>query len=302
LQLFCVAFGSVTLPGTDPDRFKVNQDAFFGFNIQSYDKKWTVVGVMDGHGVKGHMLTKFLADKLPERIEQLMTEGLKDDDKASLQEMQNELVELGNADPKESMLPETELAEDILQYAFHLAHLDARRDPKVPADRSGTTCAVCVIDKGTRRLYFANVGDSRAILSDSDGIQTTQETTTSLSSERERIQQCNGRIDSNGNVFYGPQGIAMTRSLGNAVMLRAGILPTPIVTRYNLTSPCHVILGTDGVFDVLSNNFVVNLVKSSNSVQTAAETVAQEARKAWQRDLPIEVKVDDITCVVIECQ
>ena len=53
--------------------------------------------------------------------------------------------------------------------------------------------------------------------------------------ERARIESCpQARIDGRGNVFWGPVGIAMTRALGDAILLRAGVLPWPIVERYEL--------------------------------------------------------------------
>jgi hypothetical protein len=59
-----------------------------------------------------------------------------------------------------------------------------------------------------------------------------------MASERARIQASDGaRMNDSGNVWYGPIGIAMTRSLGSSAMLRVGILPVPIVTRHNLATP-----------------------------------------------------------------
>ena len=66
-------------------------------------------------------------------------------------------------------------------------------------------------------------------------VELTNATTVHLPMERNWIESCNdSRIDTNGNVFYGPIGIAMTRSFGNSVMLRAGIIPISIITKQNL--------------------------------------------------------------------
>ena len=65
--------GAVSIAGTDPDRpSKVNQDAYFLFQGQNY----VGVGVMDGHGLKGHELTSYLREQLPIRLqEQLDSKG-----------------------------------------------------------------------------------------------------------------------------------------------------------------------------------------------------------------------------------
>ena len=71
--------------------------------------------------------------------------------------------------------------------------------------------------------------------------------------ERARIESCpQARIDGRGNDFWGPVGIAMTRALGDAILLRAGVLPWPIVDRYELPTmetgiQYYVCAGTDGV-------------------------------------------------------
>ena len=59
--------GGINIPGTDPDRPRqINQDALFGFEMDGH----VVAGVMDGHGLKGHVVTQFLMRRLPERIRQ----------------------------------------------------------------------------------------------------------------------------------------------------------------------------------------------------------------------------------------
>jgi serine/threonine protein phosphatase PrpC len=191
-------------------------------------------------------------------------------------------------------------------------------------------------------VYTAAVGDSRAIVisvrhrrqsnptrTDVWTVQplTTPTTVQAMPTERYRINQCEcegARIDSSGNVFYGPVGIAMTRSLGNTVMLRAGVVPLPIVTRHVLTPPTidedndsqppsnngstmsyFVCAGTDGVFDVLSHDDIVEILKativSNQSLNDAAAEICRLARLAWLAGLPIETKVDDATFVILQC-
>lgn len=129
-----------------------------------------------------------------------------------------------------------------------------------------------------------------------------------LKDERARIEQGEGRVDDNGNVWYGPQGIAMTRSLGNAVMLRAGVVPTPFVKSVQLeqestSTKDRIIMASDGIWDVLSNDQVAELVEQHPDVQDAANALQEEARLRWIGDLPFidEAKIDDITCIVMEC-
>jgi len=88
-------------------------------------------------------------------------------------------------------------------------------------------------------------------------------------------------------------------------MLRAGIIPTPIVTQYELQERKNrIVLATDGVFGVLSNRFVRETVDSALSnnemkdLQHAANILAiKTAKRRWLGGLPIECKVDDVTSI-----
>jgi serine/threonine protein phosphatase PrpC len=107
------------------------------------------------------------------------------------------------------------------------------------------------------------------------------ETTTGVEDERKRIEDGEGRIDGSGNVWYGPVGIAMTRALGDSVMTRAGVISTPQVKTLDLMQEvtcrnifkirdCNirVLIGSDGIFDVMSNveanEFLCNLLKATS--------------------------------------
>jgi serine/threonine protein phosphatase PrpC len=333
--------GHCSIPGTDPNRpQKVNQDAWFDLELKDHGWIW---GILDGHGTRGHLLTSYLAQQLPLRLHQellLRQQEYREKDQ-SWEEYNSMIASITGFTPYESSKFDLEAA---LIRAFHRVQLDAMQSPTVPSARNGATCIVAAIlpmheleyeneiknnddlpkhtiSLSSSSLWIAHVGDSRAILVSPDGTfqtLTTETTTRSMSTELERIQRCEGRIDANGNVWYGPQGIAMTRSLGNSVMLRAGIIPTPIIERYiSWKSGDLLILATDGVWEVMSNEDVVTLVRdiSKHGIEddhgrlsnlskfsNLAERIAEEARTRWIGDLPFvdEAKVDDITCLIVE--
>jgi serine/threonine protein phosphatase PrpC len=313
--------GVFNIPGSDPERpRKVNQDRHFLFQ----NDETIVVGVMDGHGKDGHKLTEFLATQLPFRLkESLNSSTLNKSDHAALREMEERLVTLGKA-KSTSMSEEHVVVSGTLIQAFHLAHHDACQNTAVPAGRSGTTCVACVVTDDS--IVTASVGDSTLILGlyaapdvAAEGYVLSTEvlsvrTTVQIEGERSRIQAGEGRVDGNGNVFYGPVGIAMTRALGDAVMLRAGILPTPMIRNFNRPVShaqeetgeilSMIVLGSDGVFDVMTKEDVIQLagqvIQEFESTKTAAEAICNEARRRWLANLPIEPKVDDITCAVVQ--
>jgi serine/threonine protein phosphatase PrpC len=363
--------GAATLSGSDPDRpNKVNQDGYFvvvppasnstnvaynsNNNRQPSSSSWIAIGVMDGHGIKGHELVRFLQTRLPVRLKEYMMRNSTDEEvdlkfREAMELQKQDLIALANADPSEwdttttitgneNDISMTSRIQNALRNAFVAAHLDARRDPTIPSGRSGTTCAVALLvlpkettNESTMIVYAAVVGDSRIFVAshtvnndDDDhaswSIQPWTETTTTTTNpaERKRIELSEGRIDANGNVFYGPVGIAMTRSLGNAVMIRAGVIPIPIIQKWTLplnatsTNTTHYICAvTDGVCDVLTKEQVVDMIR--NSVKSArndergsatleelVQQICDASNKAWLADLPIEPKVDDMTCVILK--
>lgn len=316
-----LTIASRTVGGSDPNRpQKVNQDALFHCPVMITKTGGSIVtcfGVMDGHGLKGHLVTQFLAKQLPQRIAEQLANP------TPLTEWEEKMKQLANfdvqADVAASIMVESQdtqhqqqhhIIHNALRHAFHQAHVDAMEAVDVPAGRSGTTCIVCLLDD--THIHVAHVGDSRAVLygTSSSWQALTSETTVAnfASTEGQRIADGKGRVDGQGNVWYGPVGISMTRALGDAVMLQAGVVPTPIVQSFPRDDDKNHILvvATDGIWDVLDNDCVGEIVQqyqdasSSSSVQDLLDELIDQARKRWIGDLPImdEEKVDDITCIV----
>eukprot|EP00977_Amphora_coffeiformis_P024874 scaffold17426_cov170-Amphora_coffeaeformis.AAC.7 len=256
---------------------------------------------MDGHGLKGHLVTQFMSQQLPKRIAEQL------DNPCPKSEWEQKMKDLAKFD----MSGETESAtvdsmdhqtiHSALRHAFHQTHVDAMNTEGVPSGRSGTTCIACLIDD--EYIHVAHVGDSRALRIRMDGsceALTTETTVSNLPADAERIQAGEGRTDGQGNVWYGPVGISMTRALGDAVMLRAGVVPTPVVRSFPRESSSILVVATDGIWDALSNEQVCDIVqRDKTSLETIADQLATQARQTWIGDLPgMEEKVDDITCIV----
>lgn len=287
-------FGLCSMPGVDWKRpEKVNQDAWF--RDEETHATFSVVGVLDGHGTLGHELSKSFATSLPSEI----WKQLDPSTRSTYPELEQRLEEFAGFDARRKSISSE--IENALTNSFHGVHWNAMRDPDLKTGRNGATCITCLINKETKLCHVAYAGDSRAICIRKEHNITllAEETTVSLPQERERIEKGEGSIRGT-NVFYGPVGIAMTRALGDAIMLRAGVVPTPVLNTLQLKDGDILVLATDGVWDVLTNQDVRNLVVMHGNAQEAAEAIAKEAKKRWAGDLPImdEVKADDITVLV----
>eukprot|EP00980_Cylindrotheca_fusiformis_P012348 scaffold3031_cov102-Cylindrotheca_fusiformis.AAC.8 len=284
-------FGVCNIPGVDWKRpSKVNQDAWFRHDDVD---QHAIVGVLDGHGTHGHELSDYFAASLPsEFLKQLNNSA------PSYTELERRIENLAGFKLDTNANTEFETA---LIHAFHGTHWNAMSNPDLKTGRNGATCIVCCIEKETKSCSVAFVGDSRAICIRKDGIHVVaEETAVNLPHERQRIENGEGSIRGK-NVFYGPVGIAMTRALGDAVLLRAGVVPTPVVNTFQLSDGDVLVLATDGVWDVLTNQDVRVIIENHGKAHDASEAIASEARKRWIGELPImdEAKADDIT--VMEC-
>ena len=315
--------GSVSWVGSDPNRpQKVNQDAYFHTTIEVSDSKnfssnqvFGVAGVLDGHGKKAERLTEFLSIHLPKCVAQ----QLNDPKPVRDLEEQIEILAKYQLHTRDKNMTESCRMEQVLCNAFHQAHWDAMLNTSVPAGRCGTTCIVCLWNEKT--LYVGHVGDSRAyrFLGSSQDPPEPLTTPTTIQEgsdeERVRIEKGEGRIDDSGNVWYGPIGIAMTRALGDSVLLRAGVIPTPLVHTFprqqkkephsNENTRERIVLATDGIWDVLPALKVQEMlanIDDSLSTQEVANLLAESAKSAWVEQSPFidEVKSDDITCVVLD--
>ncbi|OMJ67134.1 hypothetical protein SteCoe_35784 [Stentor coeruleus] len=112
-------------------------------------------------------------------------------------------------------------------------------------------------------------------------------------------------------------GLAMSRSIGDGIAHNVGVISSPITHTFPLYTAYDqfIILASDGVWDVMENLEVVNLIerfrsscqntgkdypaKTSNS--TIARLVCEEARYRWFGIIEDDdVMIDDISCIIIE--
>ena len=128
-----------------------------------------------------------------------------------------------------------------------------------------------------------------------------------------RINKYGGRVESyrdNSGNFVGPErvwnkemdgpGLAMSRSFGDEIAHKIGVVVDPeILESYFLKEDKFIVLGSDGIWEFISNNEVVEIVKNyylENNIEGAIEHLYSESSKRWIME---EEVVDDITIIVI---
>ncbi|KAJ6697072.1 hypothetical protein OIU85_003436 [Salix viminalis] len=201
------------------------------------------------------------------------------------------------------------LKESFLK-AFKVMDRELRMHTNIDCFCSGTT-AVTLVKQG-QYLVIGNVGDSRAVLGTRDkddflfAVQLTVDLKPNLPAEAERIRKCKGRVFSLRDEpevarVWLPNndspGLAMARAFGDFCLKDFGLISVPDVSYRRLTDKDEfIVLATDGIWDVLSNKEVVEIVASVPSRSSAAKALVETAVRAWRYKYPTS-KIDD--CAVV---
>ncbi len=123
---------------------------------------------------------------------------------------------------------------------------------------SGSTLSVILIVEEPLQVWLANVGDSSIYgVANNKVVKISQDHTLNMPSERKRITHLPGfKIEDGYVMAESGHGINMTRSLGDHEFTQA-LLPTPYIR--NIKKQYDVIImGTDGLFDVVSAAKILN--------------------------------------------
>lgn len=253
---------------------KVNQDQWF-------EGRWhetRVVGVCDGHGSNGHLVSKFLSDTIPSLLRKRLA----------------------------SQLPELALATTYqdLSTLLQSSALDTRT--------SGSTCLTVLITP--THLLCANVGDSRAILGRSlhgtwSVHQLSWDHRPDNLSETQRIMAAGGEVSVSKMLHSGPArvylkgcllpGLSVSRTFGDDYAVGSGVVSEPDIATVQLTSrDKFLILGSDGLWEVLSSIEAVRLGGALYRTQPelVCEKLIEEAQKRWNRK---GTSMDDITVLFL---
>ena len=265
-----------------PGIIKPNQDSFFikeNF-IQNSDSFF--IGVCDGHGQDGQIISNIVSNKLPNYI--------------------------------------TSLSNEEIISNFKKINSEIYSDSDINSNMSGTTVVALIITPD--KLISINLGDSRLSLFKYDEKNKkyfyknlSREHKPFELDESERILSQGGRLqkcyDEKLNKYYGPQrvwlkneaqpGLAMTRSLGDKMAHNIGVIDEPEIKKFFFEgNEKFIIIANDGLWEFISGEECINLVKNfyeeKKDVKEATLELTKEAFNKWKRK---EIVIDDITVIVI---
>ncbi|KAJ4882230.1 putative protein phosphatase 2C 65 [Raphanus sativus] len=274
----------------------INQDDMTVWENFGGEEDMIFCGVFDGHGPMGHKISRRVCDSLPSRVHSRIK---------SSKSGGNDIV----SRQEEGLFREL---EKVLVTFFKRIDSELGLDSPYDSFCSGTT-AVTVLKQGDC-LVIANLGDSRALLGTRGGknslkaVQLTVDLKPCVQREAERIVSCKGRVfamEEEPDVYrvWMPDddcpGLAMSRAFGDFCLKDYGLLCIPeVFCRKVSRDDEFVVLATDGIWDVLSNEEVVKIVGACKDRSIAAETLVQRAARTWRTKFPAS-KADDCAVVVL---
>ena len=274
---------------------KLNQDNFFIFREFLNNPLYLFVGVCDGHGIYGQNISFYLKENLPKNL----MDGF-------LQKKVQNLEDVNIF-----------LFSKIVDYIYQKTNKEMNEDERIDSSFSGSTSVSYIFTP--ERFFCINVGDSRCIIGKFDK-NTNEWTPMNLSrdhkpsdpDEKSRIIQNGGRVESymdEERNYVGPErvwlqnedtpGLAMSRSFGDEVAHKVGVIVSPEIYDYHFEEEDKfIIVASDGIWEFMSSDEVVEIVKDfylKNDLEGALDYLYNESSKRW---INKENIIDDITVVI----
>jgi serine/threonine protein phosphatase PrpC len=278
----------------------INQDyavVFHPFRTsQTTDDNDFFMGIFDGHGAQGHHLSAHAARFIPE--------------------------ELNRAFQRFTEHHNTTMTDEQLRDILATTLIDAdRMAPPFYAMHGGTTASI-VLRRG-RKLFFANVGDSRTVLASIHGNNLRPTATIDFVTRDDKpyIPDERARIESMGGIVRYPKdkpkqsrvwiysaasresiGLAMSRSIGDWEFDDVGVIPDPIITIKDLDqlNNAFILDASDGMWDMRQLEFFANRFASSLSqgLEHPLKTCYNIIEKISLKNLTLHR--DDITIIAMK--
>ena len=274
-----IKISSCTKAGcSGPGIVKTNQDAYF--IKDNFLKDNVFIGVCDGHGEKGELISNYVCNKLPDYIK--------------------------------------DLKYDNITNAFKKINNEVYNNKSMDSNMSGTTIVSLILT--TDKIICINLGDSRAAVFKYDsGLyyckNLSRDHKPSEPDENKRIINNNGRIkkcyDEQLKKYLGPDrvwlknkdepGLAMTRSIGDKIAHSVGVSDEPECKHFEYEgNEKFIIVASDGIWEYLHGDDCIRIVRpfyeEKKDCEEAALTLVKEAFRKWKRK---EIAIDDITVVVL---
>ena len=279
---------------------KINQDNYVLERNVNGVLNFNIFGVLDGHGINGHLVSEFVSRYIINRIKN-----------------HNLIKDLKN--PKDIYYKLKANGYEIIANIFTDADIQITKQ-KFNCEMSGTTCIIVI--QLEEHIISANTGDSRGIMifddSNSNNLSNTKIYPLSYDCkpenpmEKQRIMECGGIVkqitDEKGNGL-GPYrvwikgetypGLAMSRSIGDLEAKTVGVIPNPQIIEYVITRKTKfMIICSDGIWEFISNEEAMEIGNKYYLRNDPLGLCNELTNKSIDKWIKEDVVIDDITVVV----
>ena len=263
-----------------PGVSKTNQDNYFIVKEFLDDPEQFFMGVCDGHGSYGHLISEYICNNLEKYIKN------------------NTINEISNA--------------------FAQTQKNLIENSKIDCTLSGSTCTSLLIS--IDKIICANLGDCRAVLAryengQYNAINLSRDHKPTESDEMKRILSKGGIIkqlyDKNLKDYIGPEriwiknseipGLHVSRSIGDNLAHGVGVISEPEIKKVEFNgSEKFILLASDGIWKFIDSDESVGMIKDfyENDMDAigALNCLVKEAFRRWKNERNV---IDDITAILI---
>lgn len=265
----------------------INQDSFLQLLSINGNKKFHLFGVMDGHGINGHIISKYVSRFIGEYITSEKNKKLFNKYKSN--------EEIYNLLTRNKYLYINKLISECNNSLVN--------NNEYECNLSGSTCLLIFIIGNN--LICANIGNSRAILLEkTELLQLSIDQTLSDPEEIKRILQKGGKVKQINNKIYlenyNNNDFKISRSIGDKKLKNIGIIYEPVITEYTLNRKSRfIIMGTQGLWNALSNEKAAIQVNKSIKLNNPLDSCRLLVKKAKEIMNKASSYIDDITVITI---
>ena len=319
----------------------VNQDVVFLNPNFLLIKNLYLFGICDGHGIQGHYVSNFIKNILPSYLNYIEIDNYISKKNKSLDSMLSSLYNKSeNSSVKDIHIIKyfydkfqinpaefsfiknkfSEISKNLKESFYKIDNDLLKSKQSFDTEKSGST--VCVGILNSKKLILANIGDSRAILCSYNkswkSSQLTKDHKPKDKSEYKRIIASGGTVSRMINVEkneeeIGPYrvwdktqdkgpGLAMSRSIGDGQAKNLGVLAEPDIFEYTLNEgDKFIVCASDGIWEYLSNDNVMNIIKdiyeNEGKAEDACDLLVKKASEEWKKEN--NKTMDDISCAIL---
>ncbi len=259
-----VKIHQISLQGKRPS----NEDEHVIFqNLENFNKEYNpidIIGVFDGHG--GKLVSKYAKDNLA-----------------------NYFIK---KNPK--LFIDSKYTAKFINKVFKNFNDTLEKQHPRAASYSGSTCCMAILtkdeksDKKGNILWVINAGDSRAVLGNKIGlgIPLSHDHKPNVPEERARIEALEGGKE---KIYYDGSDwrvvdLSLSRALGD-LEAHPYVTQMPQVYRYRIhPEDKYLVVACDGVWDVMDNQEVIDLLKSNMKKTNLAKVIADKALEKGSTD------------------